>query len=113
MNKKLSILSIEYPWEATALRVLLFALALLGCLYLYFVAVSVLNIVAHKEADVKTNSLQSSIGDLEGQYLALSQQLTPGSEAQFGLAPISNTSYVYLPGNAAAASIPEQQATII
>ena len=112
IHKKISILSYEHPAESMVLRAIVLALALVSCLYLYFVAASVLNIIARKEADVRSTAVQSSINVLEQQYFALSQSTTQEEASNLGLVPIKSTSYVYQPGNAAAASIPASSVTI-
>lgn len=106
MHKKISILSLEYPAEALVLRVLCLVLAILSCLYLYFVAASVLNIIARRESDSHAAMIQSSIGDLEQQYFALSQEITPQEAKTLGLSPVTEQQFVYETGNAAAAPIP-------
>jgi hypothetical protein len=112
VNKKLSVLSYEHPAEAVVFRALCLLLAIISCLYLYFVAASVLNVIARKEADASAASTQSSIGQLEQHYFTLSQSITPDEAAKLGLSPVTETNYVYLPGNAAAASLPTDNVTI-
>jgi hypothetical protein len=112
MYRKLSILSYEHPAESAVLRTLCFALALVCCLYLYLVASSVLNVIASKDAVAHSAAMQSSIGQLEQQYFALSQSMTPQAAATLGLTPVTETNYVYQPGNAAAAALPSAGVTI-
>jgi len=105
MDKKVQVLAIEYQWETTLLRVLLGMLALLTCAYLYFVGASVLNVIAHKEADVRSTQLETSIGTLEGQFYSLSQELTPEAGSTLGLSAITGQSYVYRHGNVGQANV--------
>lgn len=112
MHKKISILSLEHPREALVLRGMCLLLAILSCLYLYFVAASVLNIIARKESDSRAAVLQSSIGALEQQYFALSQQITPDEAKMLGLTPVTEAQYVYETGNAAAAPLDANTITI-
>ncbi|MBI5004495.1 hypothetical protein HZC00_05390 [Candidatus Kaiserbacteria bacterium] len=112
MDKKVQILSIEYHWEQRLLRVLLGILFILTLSYLYFVAASVMNVIAHKEADVRSTALETSTGLLERQYFALSQEITPESGGTLGLSKISDQSYVYRPGNIGAATIASIQGAI-
>ena len=83
------------------MRVLVSLLILLALGYLYFVAASVLNIMARKEALSQSAQIEGTIGSLEGQYFALSQGITPQSAVALGLSPISvkDTDYVNRPGN--------------
>lgn len=99
MNKQVSILVIEYPWERTLLRVTLILLAVLTIGYLYFVASSVLNVIARKEAVAQTAHVESEIGLLEQKYFTLSQGLTPEAGSSLGLSPITSQRYVYRHGN--------------
>lgn len=87
------------------MRGLVLLLALISSLYLYFVAASVLNIIAKKEAASNSASLQSAIGQLEGEYFSLSQSVTPEAALSLGLTPLSQTSYVFEAGNTAAANV--------
>ena len=104
MNKQISILAVEYPIERVAFLVLSGMLAILFCAYFYLVVASVLNIIARKEADASAATMQGTIGSMEEQYFALSQQITPQAAAQAGLTPIAQTQYVYRTGNAAIAT---------
>lgn len=95
----------EQQFERAALKAVFAVLVVLGCLYLYFVTSSVLHVMARREALAKINDIQGSIGSLEQQYFALSQSLSPQEGASLGLAPVSETSYVYRPGTIGAATI--------
>lgn len=112
MNKKVHALAIEYQWEHTLLRALLIMLALLTCGYLYFVAASVLNVIAHKEADVRSTRIETSIGMLERQYFSLSQELTPETGNALGLSAITDQWYVYRHGNVGQAGVSPTQVAI-
>ena len=94
-------LAIEYPLERLIMRTMIALLIALAFCYLYFVAASVLNIMARKEALAQSAQIDGSIGALEGQYFTLSQSITSQSAVALGLSPISvaNTAYVDRPGN--------------
>jgi hypothetical protein len=98
VNKKVSILAMEHPYEAHALRALVFLFVLLICAYLYFVAASILNIIAQKDAMAQTSQLEASLGDLETRYFSLSQSVTQQEGIAEGLQTMK-PSYVYRPGN--------------
>ena len=108
MHTQLSILAVEHPLERRAFAVSSALVAILFFAYLYFVAASVLNIVARKEADAHATNLQSSIGALEENYFELAQSMTPQLASEIGLAPVAHTAYVYRPGNAASAQLPRR-----
>ena len=90
-------------YERIAFRVLFALLGIILCGYLYFVGVSVLNIIARKEATRATATLQGTIAGLEKQYFALSESVTPQSGAALGLGQVQETDYVYRPGSTASA----------
>ncbi|MBV9159083.1 MAG: hypothetical protein JO019_00620 [Candidatus Kaiserbacteria bacterium] len=105
VSKRRISLAIEHPYERLARQALLALLLIFILAYIYFVAASVLNIMARKEANAQTASLQSAIASMETQYFALSQEVTPASAGDIGLAPLAETHYVYRPGNAASAAL--------
>jgi len=85
----------EHSIERTALKATCLLLALLACGYLYFVTSSVLHVMARREALAQIDAMQGSIGALEQQYFALSQDITRQSGASLGLSPVAKTDYVY------------------
>ena len=96
-------LTAEHPAERIVFRALGAVLFVLLCGYFYFVSASVLNIIARKEADAKSASLQTSVAQMEQRYFALRDSVTPQEAASLGLSRVSDTQYVYVPGNAASA----------
>ena len=76
INKKVSILAIEYPLEVKLFRVCIVTLVVCLLAYLYLVAASVLNVIAQREAESNSMQIESSIGVLEEQYFTLSQAIT-------------------------------------
>ena len=102
MHRHISILSIEHPLEGALWRSVTTLLVLSVMLYLYFVSSSVLHIMARKTAISDAARLQSSIGHMESEYFALTESLSQDEARLIGLAPLSDTSYVFRPGNAAA-----------
>jgi len=97
-------LSVEHPLEAVISRYLMGIIVFLLLGYLYFVSASVLNVIARKEALTGIAKVQSTISVTEQQYFTLSQAMTPAEGASLGLAPLTETSYVYRPGNTAVAT---------
>ncbi len=102
VTEKRVSLAIEHPMESIARQALFGVLAVLIFAYIYFVAASILNIMARKEANTAVFSLQSAIAQMEGEYFALSRAIEPESGAKIGLAPVAKTHYVYRPGNLSA-----------
>ncbi|MBI4079870.1 hypothetical protein HY414_01400 [Candidatus Kaiserbacteria bacterium] len=80
------------------------ATILLAFAYVYFVGATILNVIARKEALAQTVNLATAVSQLESEYFALAQALGPEDGSRLGLSPVSDTLYVYRPGNAAAAS---------
>ncbi len=100
-------LTMEHPLERVAFRSLGIALAVLTCLYLYFVSASVLNVIAREETNVQTARLATNVSGLESQFFNESASVRPAQDAaSLGLVPVAHTAYVYRPGNAASASVP-------
>ena len=95
LHTKVPALSAEHPYEQALVRYLLFALAVVVFAYLYLVSASVLNIIAQREADHRSASLEGAIGELEGRYFSLSQTITLAHASNLGLHPIVTRSYVY------------------
>ena len=89
----------EHPHERLVIRLLIGTLVGLIFLYIYFVSITTLNVIARKDAMRRADDLTSSIGALEQQYFALARSVTPESAQELGLVPVSNTAYVYAPGN--------------
>lgn len=98
-------LSLEHPGERIVLRVLSIFLIAAIAGYLYFVSASILNVIARKEALTRISVIQGSIGGLEQRHFELSSGISPESGPSLGLAPITDRSYVYRPGNVGAATI--------
>jgi hypothetical protein len=97
-------LSVEHPLEQTALRWLVALIVVFLCTYLYFVSMSVLNVIARKEALSQISRIESSISTKEHDYFALSEEVVPSTGDSLGLSPLSNITYVYRPGNTALAN---------
>lgn len=95
--------TIEHPLEQTAFRWMVALVVVFLCAYLYFVSLSVLNVIARKEALSEIAKLQTSTSDMEHDYFALSQGVVPSEGESLGLSPISAISYVYRSGNTAMA----------
>lgn len=105
LNKKVSALSVEHPYEYALLRGLCLAVAALIFLYLYLVSLSVFNVIAQREATQASVALESRIGALEGQYFSLSEKITLDHADTLGLTQISANSFVYRPGTVGVVSV--------
>lgn len=97
-------LAMEHPLERRALSILTILFFVLAAGYLYFVASSILNVMARSDAMAHSRTIERSISTLEQDYLALSEGITPQRAGELGLAPVADTVYVYRPGNAAIAA---------
>jgi len=95
LNKKITALSAEMPFEYLALRTLIVMVGILIFAYLYLVSASVLNVIAQREAAQASAQLESNIGVLEGRYFSLSKEVTPVHAEKLGLLPVSQSSFVY------------------
>ncbi len=103
IHKNISILANEHPLEQAAFRVLCGMFAVLFCAYFYFVGLSVVNVIARKEAAVRSDNLEGAISVMEKQFFALNTTMSEQSAHSFGLTDIIATDYVYRPGTAAVA----------
>lgn len=83
-----------YRGEAQLLRILSLLLALSIAGYLYFVGLSIMNVIANREASVMSDRLQSDVAVLEQQYFTLSKEVSPESAAAHGLSKPVATSFV-------------------
>jgi hypothetical protein len=83
-----------YSGEHLVLRALIFALAACIAAYLYFVGLSIMNVISHREASVLSDRLRSEVGTLEKEYFELSEAVTPEMGSRLGLVSASNASYV-------------------
>ena len=90
------------PWEESGLRLLWVLLASVAVGYVTLVSMSIVNVIARKEATDEASSLSTIVGQLERDYFALSQDLTAQSGSSLGLAPVSQTHYVHAPGSVGA-----------
>src|SRR3989344_1493159 len=91
-------LTMEHPTERAVLKMLVAAL-------MVFVSASVLNVIARKEALAQTATLSSTLSLLERDYYTAGAAVTPSEGERFGLAPVSDTQYVYRPGTIGAARV--------
>ena len=97
------------PLERYAVSALSITLVLLVAAYMYFVASSILNVMARSDAQRGMRAIEGSMGALEQQYLALSRSVDVASASAIGLAPVESTAYVYRQTNAAMIGMPRNQ----
>lgn len=100
------VLHTSLPLEERAVQVLSLIIASLIVGYIVFVSMSVVNVIASKEAADKISALRASVSQLENDYFALSDTVTADSGALLGLAPVSKTNYVSRTGTVGAAPRP-------
>lgn len=91
-----------YRGEAHFLRILSLLLALSIAGYLYFVGLSIMNVIANREASVMSDRLQSDVASLEQEYFTLSKGVSPEAASNHGLARPAVTSFVRSQPNYAA-----------
>lgn len=66
--------------------------------YVTLVSLTIVHVIAREEAGDRSNSLRAVVGSLERDYFALSHGVGEKDGVSIGLAPVSNTEYVYRPG---------------
>ena len=87
----------ELPLERHALPGLALVLAVVGAAYLYFVASSIVNVMAQRDAEHSMRVIESSMGSLEQRYMTLSRSIAAKEAGSIGLAPVEASAYVYRP----------------
>lgn len=91
---RLPSLTHEHPIERMLRLLLVLCIAFGIASYIYFIAASTFNIIARKQAESTAIATQSRLADINSQYYALSQRVTPGEAGVLGLVPLKNKSYV-------------------
>lgn len=102
----LSIRIDALPGEEHALRVLGVVLGACMCAYVGFVSFSIMNVIAYREAVAETESLRSELGLLEQEYFELSKGVHEERAVSLGLVPVSERSFVRMPGSLGSADAP-------
>ena len=69
-------------------------LILLAFLYAYMVNKTVWNVVARENAEKNISSISSNIDDMEFQYIALKNAITPDLAASLGYTESDNTVFI-------------------
>lgn len=82
-----------YRGEPQLLRVLCMLLALAIAGYLYFVGVSIMNVIMSREASLESERLQTNVAVLEQEYFTLSEEVTADAAASFGLSQPKETTF--------------------
>lgn len=86
--------AIAFAGESHMLQVLSIFLALSICAYLYFVGVSIMNVISNREASVESERLRSVVGSLEENYFTLAKSISPEAAGLHGLTTSAGASYV-------------------
>lgn len=86
--------AVAFAGESHMLQVLSILLALSVAAYLYFVGVSIMNVISNREASVESERLRSTVASLEEDYFALAKSISPGSAGNLQLTASAGTSFV-------------------
>ncbi|HWO07771.1 MAG TPA: hypothetical protein VNM40_04305 [Candidatus Paceibacterota bacterium] len=92
-----SIVVAAYRGENHLLSFLYFAFGLCIAAYIYFVGLSIMNLIANREAIVESDRLQSEVASLEEEYFELAKGITPSVASAHGLSKPVQTSFVRRP----------------
>jgi hypothetical protein len=98
------VLHTSFPREEYIAKVLSIFLVILAIAYVTLVSMSVVNVIASKEASDKITALRAKVGELEHNYFALTQTVTKDSGGELGLLPIATIDYVNRAGNVGVAN---------
>ncbi len=93
-RSRVAILHVSLPREEQAMKVLCLVLGLCAALYIALVSMSVVNVIAGKEAGDEMTRLRSTVAELEHNYFALSEAVTKENGTGLDLSPVSATHYV-------------------
>lgn len=92
------------PREEGAIRLLSSVIGILVFSYIGFVSMTIVNVIARKEAMDTSTALRAVVGQLERDYFALSNGVNAQSGPTLGLSPVSGANFVYRPGAVGAAN---------
>lgn len=100
-----TISGVAYRGEPQMLRILSAMLAFAIAGYLYFVGVSIMNVIVSREASMASERLQSEVATLEQEYFSLAKQVTAEGAAASGMVKPVETTFVKAQGNYYAANL--------
>lgn len=83
-----------FAGESHVVHVLGVAFVLCIVAYIYFVGVSITNVISNREASVESERLQSVVAGLEEDYFELAKSVTPEAAVGLGLTASADTSFV-------------------
>ena len=86
--------AIAFQGESYLLQTLSILIVLCVAAYLYFVGVSIMNVITNREASVESERLRSIVGGLEEQYFQLSKAVSPESASAHDLTASAGVSFV-------------------
>lgn len=86
--------AVAFAGESHAVQFLSIMLALCVAAYLYFVGVSIMNVISNREASAEIERVRSSVASLEKDYFTLSKAISPKSADSFGLTTNTEATYV-------------------
>ncbi|TSC85854.1 MAG: hypothetical protein G01um10148_762 [Parcubacteria group bacterium Gr01-1014_8] len=95
---KTSFFVTALPREESAIRILCGMLGIVVFAYITLVSISIVNVIARKEAMDSATALRAVVGQLERDYFATSHGVTLQSGDSLGLSPVSDTEFVHRPG---------------
>lgn len=103
-NRKVSVAT--FAGESHLLQFLILVLGLCVAAYLYFVGLSIMNVIENREARVESERLQSIVVNLEQEYFKLSKGVTPEMGVNMGLVKTFGTSFVRRTNGMASNALP-------
>lgn len=84
----------EHSSERVILRILLSALAIFIISYVYLIGASTFHIIARKQAESSSISVQSALAQINAEYYTLAEGLTEGRARALGLTNLQKKEYV-------------------
>lgn len=92
------VLHTAFPREETLIRSLGAMIAVLAICYITFVSMSIVNVIARKEALDTMTETRSNVAQLEHDYFDLTERLSASRGSDLGLSPTSHVAFVHRPG---------------
>ena len=86
--------AIAFAGESHLIHALSIFLAFSIAAYLYFVGVSIMNVISNREASVESDRLRSVVGTLEADYFSIQKTIAPHAASSYGLTARAEATYV-------------------
>lgn len=94
LKKQTAPARVMYATEQRIIALLGLVIGVMVCFYVYFICMSIVNVVLREELVVAIAEANSTIGELETMYLAKKNEYTEVYASQLGLVRLDEPQYV-------------------